>query len=254
MIMRSSASLLALLVAAAACTPSPGPPRPAAQDPPPVVSLGSGVALAPVSAAATTPLPKKPPPYAPCVAKMFDHPPGHQGLFAFENPAGLNGYRDADWNVVIPPRYRFAYSFSPEGVAAVYDDDGPAFIDPSGKLLARAFLYDNGPDYFTEGLARVVQDGKVGFINPHGQITIEPRFAYASAFCHGRAAVCNQCRRGNAPHGVMEGGPWGFIDRQGRIVVPMKFDKVSPFDDNRAEAVLDGKPVTIDPQGQVVER
>jgi hypothetical protein len=241
-----------VLHAITACTPVSPPPE-AATNRAPVVALGSASAAAPTSAAATTKLPDKLPPYTPCVAEMFDHKPGNHGLTAFEDQGGLYGFRDGDGKAVIAPRFRFAYPFSPAGLAAVVDDNGPAFIDPSGQVLARAFPYDNGPDYFTEGLARIVGDEKVGFIAPNGRIVIEPRFHYASAFCHGRAAVCDQCQRGSGDHGPMEGGPWGFIDRQGRLAVPMKFDSVRPFEGDQTQAVLDGKPVVIDKHGKGVD-
>lgn len=183
---------------------------------------------------------------------MFDAKPGSRGLSTFEDPTGLIGFRDAKGGVAISPRFRFAYQFSPEGVAAVIDDDGAAFIDVHGTVLARAFLYDNGPDYFTEGLARVVQNDKVGFVSRRGRIVIEPRFRYASAFCHGRAAVCEGCQPDHSEPAFMQGGRWGFIDRRGRLVVPMKFDEVQPFEGDHAEAVLAGKKVLIDPQGRLV--
>lgn len=58
--------------------------------------------------------------------------------------------------------HAFAYEFSEAGVAAAIDDRGPVFIGGDGREIARAFRYDNGPDYFTEGRARVVVSGRVG--------------------------------------------------------------------------------------------
>jgi len=237
-----------LLLGALACTPS-SPPD-ASGDAAPTVMLGSGRPVAPVSAAATTELPDKEPPFAPCAAQMFDHQPGQHGLFGFEDSAGKHGFRGADGKQVIAPRFRFAYPFSPEGVAAVVDDDGPAFIDTAGRVLGRAFIYDNGPDYFTEGRARIVRDARVGFIDRRGRVVIEPRYAYAGAFCHERAAVCDGCRLAAGEHGEWEGGRWGFIDRHGRLVVPMKYDAVTPYADGRAEVVLKGKRLVIDKAGK----
>ena len=60
----------------------------------------------------------------------------------------------------------------------------------SGKVLAKAFGFDNGPDYFQEGYARIVgPTGKVGFIDERGHIAITPQFDAASSFCHGKAEV-----------------------------------------------------------------
>jgi hypothetical protein len=57
-------------------------------------------------------------------------------------------------------------------------------------VLAQAYAFDNGPDYFQEGLARIVgADGRVGFIDRGGAIVIAPQFVGASGFCHGEATV-----------------------------------------------------------------
>jgi len=56
-------------------------------------------------------------------------------------------------------------------------------------VLAVAYAFDNGPDYFQEGLARIVDGGKIGYLDRTGAIEIAPQFAGAMGFCHGRATV-----------------------------------------------------------------
>jgi len=134
---------------------------------------------------------------------------------------GQWGYRDAQGTVVIAPRYLIADPFSPEGIAAVADEKGWAYIDRTGKILVHPFLFDNGPDEFQEGLARCVADGKVGYFDKHGRIVIPPRFSFAEPFSDGRAKVCFGCREvKDGEHSRYTGGRWAWIDRQGREVEP----------------------------------
>ena len=144
-----------------------------------------------------------------CEGTTEDAEPGNHDRYAFETPDGLHGYKDGKGNVVIAPTLRFAYEFKPGGIAAVVDANGRFhFIDLSGKPLARAFAFDNGPDYFQEGFARIVgPDGTIGFISDRGVIPagLAPRFERAQSFCHGKATVIE--------HGVEH-----EIDRTGTAV------------------------------------
>lgn len=131
-----------------------------------------------------------------CEADSGGEEPGQRDRFAFEAGDGRWGFRNQRGDEVIAPRFGFVYEFNAYGLAAGVEPaggpDGRArfvFIDPSGAVLAEAYAYDNGPDYFQEGLARIVVDGKVGFIDRGGAIAIPARFAGASAFCHDRATV-----------------------------------------------------------------
>ena len=99
----------------------------------------------------------------------------------------LGAYR----SIAIPPTLRHAYEFKPAGIAAVVAADGHfAFIDATGTELARAYAFDNGPDYFQEGHARIVDGaGKIGFITDQGRIAVTPQFDRADSFCRGNAKV-----------------------------------------------------------------
>lgn len=139
-----------------------------------------------------------------CASSIEDAKPGNHDRYAFETNDGSWGYRDSKGTIAIPPRLRFAYEFKPTGIAVAVDHDGTfVFIDTSGAVIARAYAFDNGPDYFQEGHARIVDArGKIGFIDENGRITIAPRFDEAASFCHGVAAVS-------------EGGRRFTIDKQG---------------------------------------
>jgi hypothetical protein len=147
-----------------------------------------------------------------CIGRVEDSPPGNHDRFRFEDDDGTYGFKNRRGVVVIAPTFRFAYEFKPGGIAAIVDADATfAFIDPSGKVLARAFAFDNGPDYFQEGFARIVDGaGKIGFISDRGVIVagLRPRFTRAESFCNGMAQV-------------VENGQEVFVDRTGAVVDPM---------------------------------
>ena len=127
-----------------------------------------------------------------CTSRIEDWKPGNHDRYAFEDPIQQAwGYRDGKGQIVIPARFHHAYEFGPGGVAAVIDPVALyAFIAPSGKLIAKAYSYDNGPDYFQEGFARIVDAHKrIGFMSDRGVIAIPPQFDEAESFCRGKAAV-----------------------------------------------------------------
>ncbi|HVK86479.1 MAG TPA: WG repeat-containing protein [Kofleriaceae bacterium] len=125
-------------------------------------------------------------------------PDGQADRVAFQDPATeLWGYKTKAGAIALPAQYEEAWSFWPGGFAAVHlpakdvtDPRHPfAFIDPVGKPIALAFLFDNGPDYYQEGFFRITAGGKHGFMNDRGQIVIAPQYDTAWAFCHGKARV-----------------------------------------------------------------
>ena len=188
----------AALLLLVSCAKQPAPSAEATQEP----KASAPSADAPASSDVALP--------TDCEPRMFADTAGNHDRFRFEAEDGRVGYRDAAGDAVIAPRFAFAYEFSAEGIAAVVDDDGFAFIDINGDVLARAFAFDNGPDYFQEGRARIVDGEKVGFIATDGSIVVAPQFEHASAFCEGLAVVCQGCRIvPDGEHSRVEGGTWG---------------------------------------------
>lgn len=243
---------MSIALAVGACAPAEAPLRPAR---PPVVAVGEA-ASAPKEVPPGTHPPEKEvvADYEPCTATMFDHENGLHDRFVFEDTTGLFGFRNAAGEIVIYPRFLHAYAFTPGGIAAVIDGDArPAFIDTSGRVIAEAFFYDNGPDYFTERRARIVVDGKVGFIDERGSIIVRPAYDWASAFCHGLSVVCVGCVKTPGEHGAWVGGSWGFVDPVERVAVPLRFEAVEErFDPDEAVVVLDGRAVRIDREGRLL--
>jgi hypothetical protein len=167
---------------------------------------------------------------------------------------GKWGYRDNAGKVSISPRYEMAREFSAEGIAAVVDQDGWAYIDRTGKVLLRPLVVDNGPDYFREGVARFSRGSRVGFFDTRGKVAIQPVYAHAMPFSEGRAAVCEGCTEvDEGEHRVVKGGKWGFIDRSGRVVVPLQFAAAGSFEKGRARVRAGTNWQHIDKDGKVVQ-
>jgi hypothetical protein len=132
------------------------------------------------------------PPMPPCEARTAI-PDGFHDRYMFRDEATeKQGFKDASGKVVIPARFIDVYPFTPGGLAAVTDGTTPfAFIDVSGKVFAKAYAFDNGPDYYQEGFARVVApDGRVGYVSEtSGRIEIAAKYTKAHPFCDGKAEV-----------------------------------------------------------------
>ncbi len=165
----------------------------------------------------------------------------------------LYGYADPSGTLVLPARYRMAMEFTDNGIAAVVDDEGWAYIDRSGTVLVRPFIFDNGPDPFVDGLARHVAGGKYGFFDETGRVVIEAKFDFAAPFAEGLAPVCDGCtRKMMGEHWTMVGGSWGYVDRQGKLAIPMKFEHAGEFEGGRATVKVGGAAKTIDKTGAFV--
>lgn len=168
---------------------------------------------------------------------------------------GKWGYKDPQGKVAIKPRFVLAQEFSPQGIAAVVDETGWAYINTKGNVVIRPFVVDNGPDYFSEGLARFKANGKFGFSGESGKVVIKPRFDFALPFSEGRAAVCAGCKEeAVGEHRIVTGGRWGFINKKGKLVLALTFEAAENFENGRARVKLDGKWREIDRKGSPVEQ
>lgn len=145
---------------------------------------------------------------------------------------GLYGYMDQNNHIIIDAQYPAAMKFTENGIAAVADSSGWAYIDKLGNILIRPYIFDNGPDYFSEGLARFVDKKKFGFFDESGMIIITAQWDFAYPFQDGKAAVCNGCKiRTENEHSSVTGGEWGYINKTGKVIVPIgsvKADSISP--------------------------
>jgi hypothetical protein len=187
--------------------------------------------------------------------------PPARALFVFPDQArGRQGYMDELGRERIPARYLRAAAFA-EGRAIVQLAEEPqstAFIDGRGTVLCRLNLafeevtFSNervilggqvltpagqalfevmGPwggrdEGFAEGLLNVRKDGAYGFVDINGQEVITPRFAKASPFAEGLAAVAEMSTMADNQ---------GYIDRNGEWVIQPKFSWANSFSDGLAQ-------------------
>ncbi len=84
---------------------------------------------------------------------------------------GLYGFKGADGQVVIAPRFERAWHFS-EGLARVMMDGRWGYIDASGKMIIPA-QYDHAWD-FKGSIARVETGGRIGYIDRVGTYVWQP--------------------------------------------------------------------------------
>ena len=166
---------------------------------------------------------------------------------------GKWGYRDSRGRELIAPHYDMAQEFSPQGIAAVVDAQGWAYIDTGGRVVVRPLAVDNGPDYFAEGLARFRDHGKVGFFDRHGNVVIPAQYDSAMPFSEGAAAVCQGCREAEeGEHRAVKDGKWGFVGPGGALLIPLRYDEAQPFENGRARVRIGGKWTRVDRSGRIV--
>lgn len=164
------------------------------------------------------------------------------------------GYMDQKGRIVIEPKFVIAHDFSPEGIAAVADKNGWAYINMAGNVVIRPFVFDNAPDPFNEGLARFSVDNKFGFFDKTGKVIIQPQFDFAWSFSEGLAAMCTGCKEEkDGEYSFMKGGKWGYINKKGEIVIPTKFERASYFENGKAPAKLNGEWLHINKKGEVIK-
>lgn len=172
-------------------------------------------------------------------------PPDSSSLMPFEKD-GLFGYISQNGKIVIPPRFRIAYPFYPEGSAAIVDSNGMGhYIDRQGNLRFRAYAFDNGPDPFFDGFARYVHQGKIGFIDKSLKVRIPAKFGDAYYFRWGWAAYCEGCEhalRLEEPDFRYSGPPlkgkWGIIDTLGHRITPPIYAEVRIISKDMARACM----------------
>lgn len=140
-------------------------------------------------------------------------------LKVFEAANGKYGFKNPQGQIAIPAQFDFAYEFNSCGIAAVTDKSGWRYINVKNETVIVPFVFDNGPDYFSEGLARFVQDGKIGFSDACGKIVIPAQFDFATAFEKGRAQICTGCEKSReGEHTKWVGGKWYEINVRGERI------------------------------------
>ncbi len=140
---------------------------------------------------------------------------------------GRYGYKSKKGFVVIGAKYEMAFEFSKHAVAFVFRDGNWYCIDLSSEELLTPFIYDNGPDYFSEKFARFVENNKMGFFDESCRKRIPANFDFVNPFENGTSIVCNGCfKEYMGEHYRIVGGKYGVIDTKGKVLVPVEFDSI----------------------------
>jgi hypothetical protein len=174
---------------------------------------------------------------------------------------GLWGYKDANGQVVIEPRFVFAKPFNQYGLALVADSKDMAwvYIDRKGRRIIKPYYIENNNDcdHFSEGLSRYGTNGRIGFFDERGKIRIKARYEFASPFVNGYAAVARNVRFEKMGELTLaRSNQWGFIDRKGRLVIPYQYEAIlAPFNRQGIAIVRQkGDRYAINKQGRRVTK
>lgn len=158
---------------------------------------------------------------------------------AFVKSGGRYGYIDVKGNPVTDFKFSSARDFN-DGFAIVFrPDEGAAFIDPQGKIIADLKDYTYFEAY-GEGLVGATKGKKQGFLDKTGKEAIPFDFTSVTVFSEGLAFVKN-------------GKKQMFIDKTGKPVINLKCDEMyySVFKSGRARIEKDDMYGYIDKTGKM---
>jgi hypothetical protein len=165
-------------------------------------------------------------------------------LVAYEEN-DLYGFKNKSGKIVIKPQYEMAYDFTNKSVAFVVSKGKWKCINSKGEELLTPFLFDNGPDYYSEKLARFVENGKMGYFDEACKKTIPASFDFVMPFEEGFALVCNGCTtKREEEHSRIVGGKYGLINKRGKVVLPTEFDAIISIDSKKKQATVKNDNIT----------
>lgn len=158
---------------------------------------------------------------------------------AFVKSGDRYGYVDVKGNQVIDFKFSSARDFH-DGFAIVFrPDEGAAFIDPQGKIIADLKDYTYFEEY-REGLVGATKGKKQGFLDKTGKVVIPFDFTSVTVFSEGLTFVKN-------------GKKQMFIDKTGKPVINLKCDEMyyTVFSDGLANIEKDDMVGFIDKSGKM---
>ena len=165
------------------------------------------------------------------------------GPILAQNTDGLWGYIDSAGNYVVEPRFRDAYEFQENGLAAVQDSETGlwGYINTSGEYAIEAKYSQVSPNGFkSNGLAAVYEAGTnlSGYIDESGEYAFPPLSdSTVSDFINGLAIV--------GPPGAVY-----YIDETGEQVYPETFNEAYHFSEDWAPVIYWGDYGYLDRSGE----
>ncbi|MBM9590965.1 WG repeat-containing protein [Leptospira sp. 201903075] len=152
---------------------------------------------------------------------------------------GLYGFKNKSGKVIIKPQYQQTMDFTKELVSFVVADNKWVCIDSKNKILLQVFIYDNGPDYYSEKLARFIENKKFGFFDSHCKKQIAASYDFVYPFEGGLSIVCNGCEsKSDGEHSKIVGGKYGIINRKGKVILPTEYDSIDSIDFKKKTAIV----------------
>ncbi|MCW7494604.1 WG repeat-containing protein [Leptospira sp. 2 VSF19] len=151
----------------------------------------------------------------------------------------LFGFKNKSGKVIIKPQYQHALDFTKEKVAFVVKENQWVCIDTKNQVLLETFVYDNGPDYYSENLARFVENKKFGFFDSRCRKQISAAYDFVYPFENGLSIVCNGCESiPEGEHSRIVGGKYGVINKKGKVVIPIEWDAIESIDFKKKSATV----------------
>lgn len=158
------------------------------------------------------------------------------------------GYINKSGDIVIEPQFRYAQPFR-NGLAMFDNFDGKSgYISHSGKAVIPA-IYDDAHS-FSEGLAFVRPDRQTEYV----EVTITQEEADAHNRAWGAVPGSKLYQRAGTYLEAHDRGLYGVINQAGEYIIKPRYEAIySSFKNGKARVMQDGKQVTIDPGGAVLE-
>jgi len=189
--------------------------------------------------------------FAAAVASVSQETVRSGTLLPFMDDKGCWGFMDRSGKIVIPATYDSASAFS-EGIALVWEDGYPEYIDRNGTIIWSSSLdphldfdEDDLLEYtmelgrFQEGLTRVKIEGLFGFIDKAGKFVIKPQFSSAGNFSEGLAAAKTS-------------GGYGYMRKDGSFAIKPQYKDAGMFSEGLAPVMLGEKWIYIDKAGAAI--
>jgi hypothetical protein len=137
----------------------------------------------------------------------------------------------------------------PDGTHSISFTNRRGFINSKGEMAIPA-RFREAYDFANNGLAAVLENegGNYGYIIAHGEMAIPAKFRIAITFAdNGLAAVAVTAKGGRWDL------KWGYINSKGEMVIDPRFDEAGNFSKNGVARVEEnGKINYIDAKGQTI--